>query len=78
LKIEPINEKSKSTATGQAEILPSGMTEKKSIPEPHRRRDFLPDSNEFITPMNGTMPATRGARLPLSPNKSDGRSGCSR
>src|SRR5271157_5326498 len=61
-KIEPITEKSKSSDTGHAEILPSGMTEKKSIPEPHRRRDFLPERSEFITPRNGTIPATLAER----------------
>ena len=35
--------------TGHAEILPSGMTEKKSIPEPQRRRDALPERRESIT-----------------------------
>jgi hypothetical protein len=56
--IEPMTEKPKSMDTGHAEILPSGMTAKKSIPEPHRKRDLLPDSSESITPMNGTIPPT--------------------
>ena len=56
LNMDPTTEKSESMDTGQAEIRPSGMTEKKSRPEPHRSLDFVPDSSEFNTPKYGTMP----------------------
>src|ERR1035441_2049990 len=64
--IEPTIEKSWSIDTGHAEILPSGITEKKSMPDPHRRPDFLPERSESITPMNGTIPTTRW-ELDISP-----------